>query len=525
MDIASTRRGWSALFVCLVVGLGVTVSGCDSGGTGSGGESGPSSTVDDVNKVGETATVAVKESSSSKLASKAASGIVTVLFFYGENSDGSTCFSSASTEVSPPTTKKISPGTPDCASGPKTGISVTFVSLGGSSSTLTLELRGDDGSIVASASSSDGEVNVEGGDVPSDDSGSEDGDSSPNWTGTWVVTSFGNQQVSNREAYRITESRWTGVFKTQDGGCDSFSDPIINRDPSKNQITTLRDDGRTPTYEMSTSGGTLTAKTVGSTNLPNITADTTANNLADEINCTIDTEAPPSPSGLTSAAGSGYVTLNWNRVNSSGPVGYYIYRSTSQISDVSTLTPINSVTTNTAFADTSVTGGTTYYYAVTAVDANLNESAASSSVSATPTDSGSDTSSNWTGDWKVTEFYYPDVDTAITSRDSLYYSISQDQFTLVSRDNPDGGCDVEKSLITNVDGSTVTIGTTDSTSTTANFQVSSGTLTISVLTPPDQAGTEIVAESVSSDPREILNCSTNSTKSIRQTPTPELWGF
>ncbi|PSQ97449.1 MAG: hypothetical protein BRD55_02370 [Bacteroidetes bacterium SW_9_63_38] len=400
---------------------------------------------------------------------------------------------------------------------------MSFVSLGGSSSTFTLELRGEDGSLVASASSSDGEVSVEGGDVPSDGNDSEEGDSSPAWTGTWVVTSFGDRQVSNREAYRITESRWTGVFRTQDGSCNSFSDPIINRDPSNNTITTQRDDGRTPTYKMTTSDGILTAETVGDTNLPNITADTTANDLVDEINCTIDTEAPSSPSGLTSNAGDGSVSLGWNSVGDSEPIGYYVYRDTSPIDNVDTRIPMNSSPlSRSLFVDSSATDGTTYHHAVTAVDEELNESEASSSVSATP---ASGTTEEWTGNWEVVSFYDASADTS-GSRDDFYYSIETDRFETISRSESADECFTGTGAITNIDpgveGDTITADFGDG-GQKAVLDVKNGTLELTVVTPEEGRGDQLTANSVSSDPRDILNCS--SSKSVEEKAGSALWKF
>jgi fibronectin type 3 domain-containing protein len=61
--------------------------------------------------------------------------------------------------------------------------------------------------------------------------------------------------------------------------------------------------------------------------------------------------------------------------------GYNVYRSTTSGSGY---TQVNSgLITSTSFVDTAVTGGSTYYYVVTAVDSTGVESAYSTEASAT----------------------------------------------------------------------------------------------------------------------------------------------
>jgi hypothetical protein len=69
------------------------------------------------------------------------------------------------------------------------------------------------------------------------------------------------------------------------------------------------------------------------------------------------------------AATSHYVSLTWT--GSSGVSGYNIYRSTTSGTGY---TKISSLNTSTSFTDRSVTAGTTYYYAATAVASNGAES-------------------------------------------------------------------------------------------------------------------------------------------------------
>ncbi|MDO8682598.1 MAG: peptidoglycan-binding protein, partial [Armatimonadota bacterium] len=87
--------------------------------------------------------------------------------------------------------------------------------------------------------------------------------------------------------------------------------------------------------------------------------------------------APATPTGVTATAGNGQVTVSWSAV--SGATKYDIYR----------LSGANyayfAQTTDTSYANTGLTNGTTYYYEVSALDDSDNESAVSSPVSAAPT--------------------------------------------------------------------------------------------------------------------------------------------
>jgi len=87
-------------------------------------------------------------------------------------------------------------------------------------------------------------------------------------------------------------------------------------------------------------------------------------------------EAPDTPTGLTATAGDGQITLSWSA--SSGATKYNIYRKSG------TQYPYLTQVTGTSYTDTGLTNGNTYYYKVSALDDNDNESAATSAVSATP---------------------------------------------------------------------------------------------------------------------------------------------
>jgi hypothetical protein len=86
---------------------------------------------------------------------------------------------------------------------------------------------------------------------------------------------------------------------------------------------------------------------------------------------------PAAPAGLTAAAGDGRVSLTW--AASAGATGYNVYRGTAAGGEAL----LQSGVTATAFTDSGLTNGTTYYYQVTAVDA-AGEGARSAEASATP---------------------------------------------------------------------------------------------------------------------------------------------
>ena len=94
------------------------------------------------------------------------------------------------------------------------------------------------------------------------------------------------------------------------------------------------------------------------------------------------------PAGVAATAGNGRVALSWTAVP--GATGYYVKRAiTSGGPYVTMANP-----TDTGYADSGVTGGTTYYYVVSAHLSGA-ESANSSETSATPSPAGS---AIWAGD-------------------------------------------------------------------------------------------------------------------------------
>ncbi|MGO9230350.1 MAG: SBBP repeat-containing protein, partial [Bryobacteraceae bacterium] len=101
--------------------------------------------------------------------------------------------------------------------------------------------------------------------------------------------------------------------------------------------------------------------------------------LSAEASATPEPSAPAAPTGLTAAAGSGSVALSWTAP--SGATSYSVYRGTSAGGE--STTAIATGITATAYSDTGLTNGTTYYYKVAAVNSG-GTSALSAETSATP---------------------------------------------------------------------------------------------------------------------------------------------
>lgn len=96
-----------------------------------------------------------------------------------------------------------------------------------------------------------------------------------------------------------------------------------------------------------------------------------------------DTTPPAAPTGLTATAGNNVVALEWNDNTEPDRAGYNVFRSTT--STVALTAPLNAAPLAASdYSDTTVLPDTQYWYRVVALDASGNVSAASSTVSATP---------------------------------------------------------------------------------------------------------------------------------------------
>lgn len=124
----------------------------------------------------------------------------------------------------------------------------------------------------------------------------------------------------------------------------------------------------------------LTSYTYNVTSVDNVGNESTGSSINVTTSATPDTTPPAVPTGLTAIAGNNQVTLSWNANTETDLSGYNLYKSTDGSSFSKYLTSL----TGTSYTDTQVTNGSTYWYKLTAIDTSNNESAQSSSVSATP---------------------------------------------------------------------------------------------------------------------------------------------
>jgi VCBS repeat-containing protein len=94
-----------------------------------------------------------------------------------------------------------------------------------------------------------------------------------------------------------------------------------------------------------------------------------------------DVTPPDPPTNLAAIGGDSVVALDWDDNSEPDLASYSVYRDTSSSGPYS---QIDSGVPVSAYSDTSVTNGVTYYYVVTAVDTSSNESGYSNEASATP---------------------------------------------------------------------------------------------------------------------------------------------
>ncbi|HEY3311515.1 MAG TPA: LamG-like jellyroll fold domain-containing protein [Anaerolineales bacterium] len=100
------------------------------------------------------------------------------------------------------------------------------------------------------------------------------------------------------------------------------------------------------------------------------------------FNLVFDTTPPAAPTNLMASPRPGAVQLEWTANTETDMAGYRIYRSTS--TPVVKGTPITGMIVGPSYLDSTVTAGTTYYYAVVALDSSDNESGLSNEASAVP---------------------------------------------------------------------------------------------------------------------------------------------
>jgi endonuclease I/chitodextrinase len=95
-----------------------------------------------------------------------------------------------------------------------------------------------------------------------------------------------------------------------------------------------------------------------------------------------DTEAPATPAGLTASGGNRQVRLAWAANVEADLAIYRLYRSLSSSSAFTVIAEISAGTLT--YQNNGLANGTTYYYALSAVDTSGNESVLSAVVEATP---------------------------------------------------------------------------------------------------------------------------------------------
>lgn len=95
---------------------------------------------------------------------------------------------------------------------------------------------------------------------------------------------------------------------------------------------------------------------------------------------------PDAPTGLSAVSENSAIILDWTTVQVKDLSGYNVYRSTSTIADVSTMTPVNEedLVSEANYTDSTAENGNAYHYVVTAVDGAGNESNPSGEVKKTP---------------------------------------------------------------------------------------------------------------------------------------------
>jgi len=92
------------------------------------------------------------------------------------------------------------------------------------------------------------------------------------------------------------------------------------------------------------------------------------------------------PSGVEAMSGDGQITLNWNAQSAPDVDGYNVYRSMTSFTNLSEATSINgpAPVEGPSLTDSEVSNGTKYFYRLTAVGTDGNESRPSEEIGATP---------------------------------------------------------------------------------------------------------------------------------------------
>jgi fibronectin type 3 domain-containing protein len=149
--------------------------------------------------------------------------------------------------------------------------------------------------------------------------------------------------------------------------------------PGSESATPLATNVAATSYtDTSAQNGTTYYYTVAAVNAVGVSAQ------SNEASATPHASVPSAPSGLVASGGNGSVVLSWAVPANDGnsPItGYDVYKGTSPGAE--SATPLATNVATTAFTDTGVVNGTTYYYKVAAVN-GIGLSPQSAEASATP---------------------------------------------------------------------------------------------------------------------------------------------
>jgi hypothetical protein len=163
-------------------------------------------------------------------------------------------------------------------------------------------------------------------------------------------------------------------------------------DPDGNPLTFAKVSG--PAWLTVASNGALSGTPGASDTGANAWTVSVSDGIAPAVQATLnitvmaETTPPSAPTGLVATAGSATVALDWANNTEPDLASYRVKRATVSGGPYTTIATGLTVS---AYTDNSVTNGTTYYYVVSALDTNSNESANSSQVSAVPQSAGAPT--------------------------------------------------------------------------------------------------------------------------------------
>ncbi len=161
----------------------------------------------------------------------------------------------------------------------------------------------------------------------------------------------------------VPGATYTVTFSAAERGTTNVAGQTWNVTLNGTTIASYAPGQAATAYTNYTAAFTATAAT---NTLAFVGTDTGSGDNTVFIDNVVITASPPAvPSGLTAAAGTGQVVLSWTAVTSA--TSYTVQRSTTSGGPYST---VASGVTGTTYTDSSVSNGMSYYYVVSAVNAN-----------------------------------------------------------------------------------------------------------------------------------------------------------